>query len=120
MAFAPNFFGTGPAATGTAIAIDANGSISVQVGATPIVSITCNQDIESLSLTFTVETLRKTDVASVTTGSITKDGTTASLSLTSAMTSSERTLRWSLVNTANGEAVAGGLMFVTYDAQGDS
>lgn len=119
MLFAPNFFGGGLVVSGTALAIDASGSIRVQVGSTSIVSITCNQTVTSLSLSFIVETQTKTDVATVTTGSITKSGTTASLTLTSAMTASERTLRWTMINTSNGEAVASGLMFVTYDAQGD-
>jgi hypothetical protein len=114
------YYGAGPIVQGTAIAVDGNGSIYAQVGSTPTVSITCNQTVTSLSLAFTVETKAKTDVATVSTGSINKSGTTASLVLTSAMTASERTLRWSLTNTANGEQVAGGEMFVTYDAQGDS
>ena len=119
MTYASEYYGDGPIVSGTALAIDASGSIRVQVGSTPIVSITCNQTVTSFSLNFIVETQTKTDVATVTTGSITKSGTTASLTLTSAMTASERTLRWTMINTSNGEAVAGGLMFVTYDAQGD-
>lgn len=109
--------GSGPVET--VFVIDSSGSIKVAVGSTQDVDITCNQDISSLSLSFVVETLSKVDVATVATGSIVKAGDVATLSLTSAMTASERTLRWTMINTSNGEAVASGLMFVTYDAQGD-
>jgi len=119
MAFAPIFFGVQAASTG-ALIVDGNGSINAQVGSTSAVAIACNQYVSTLTLAFTVETLGKVDVGTVADASITKDSETATLSLTSAMTASERTLRWSLTNTSTGEAVASGLMFVTYDAQGDS
>jgi len=99
--------------------VDLSGSIKPTVGSTRRVAITCNQNVDSIALLFTVEQLNKTDVASVTDASITRSGTTATLSLTSTMTSAERTLRWSLVSVSTGEAVNSGLMFVTYDAQGD-
>lgn len=120
MTYAPEYYGGGPTVTGTAVAVDANGAIYARVGSTAAIRVTCNQDVTLLDLTFTVETMAKTDVATVVSASITKNETYADLSLTSAMTASERTLRWSLVNDDNGEEVAGGLMFVTYDAQGDS
>jgi hypothetical protein len=112
-------FGGGSVVGGGTI-IDSSGSIPATVGSTKTIDITCNQTVTSLTLLFVVETMRGVDVATVSNDSITKDGTIARLSLTSAMTTVERTLRWSVVNTANGEAVAAGLMFITYDAQGDS
>lgn len=95
-------------------------SLYARIGETKAIDIPCNQDLDLLTLLFTVETLRGVDVATVADGSITRDGETATLALTSAMTTVERTLRWSLTDTATGEAVASGLMFVTYDAQGDN
>lgn len=111
-------FGGGSASSG-ALAIDASGSIPVSVGSEQEVDITCNQDVTSLVLAFRVETLAKVDVALVADGAISRANTVATLALTTSMTSSERTLRWSLTNTSTGEAVASGLMFITYDAQGD-
>jgi hypothetical protein len=99
--------------------VDLSGSITATVGSTRQVAITCNQNVEAIALLFVVERMNKTDVASVVDAAIAKLGTTATLSLTSAMTSVERTLRWSLVSATTGEAVNSGLMFVTYDAQGD-
>lgn len=99
--------------------VDLSGSITATVGSNRQVAITCNQNVEAIALLFVVERMNKTDVASVADASITRAGTTATLALTSAMTSVERTLRWSLVSVTTGEAVNSGLMFVTYDAQGD-
>jgi hypothetical protein len=113
-------FGGGGSGGGAAQVVDGNGSIACGVGSTGIVEITCNQAVDTIALLFTVETMAKTDVATVLDALITKSDTAATLQLTSAMTSVERTLRWSLVSTSTGEAVAGGLMFVTYDAQGDA
>ena len=107
-------------AVGGGTMIDSSGSINVGVGSTQTVHITCNQDITSLELLMVVETTYGVDVDTVVNASIIKGEEIATLSLTSLMTDSERTLRWSLVNVANGEAVAAGLMFVTYDAQGDT
>lgn len=102
------------------ISVDESGSIRAGVGSLARVRVTCNQDVSAKTLLLTVETLSKTDVASVADASITKETAYAFFYLTSAMTTSERTLRWSLVNTDTGEAMASGLMFVTYDAQGDA
>ncbi len=114
-------FGSGGSGGGSGVlVIDGSGSIPVAVGSTQEIDITCNQSISTATLSFRVETFAKVDVATVADASITKLGTTATITLTSAMTASERTLRWSLTNTSTGEAVASGLMFVTYDAQGDS
>jgi hypothetical protein len=119
--FGATYFGAGGGSVvGGGTIIDSSGSIPTTVGSTKAIDIICNQTITNLTLLFVVETMRGVDVATVSNGSITKGGTTATLSLTSAMTTVERTLRWSLVNTANGEAVAAGLMFITYDAQGDT
>jgi len=107
-------------AVGGGTMIDSSGSISVGVGSTQTVHIVCNQDVTSLELLMVVETKYGLDVATVSNASIIKGDSIATLSRTSLMTASERTLRWSLVNVANGEAVAAGLIFVTYDAQGDS
>lgn len=100
--------------------IDASGSITSQVGSTAVYAISCNRQVEDETLEFRVETLQKVDVATVADAAITKNASTATLSLTSAMTTAERTLRWTLLAMSTGEAVASGLMFVTYDAQGDS
>jgi len=116
--YAPNYYGGGGGSA--VLVIDDSGSIPSQVGSTASIEITCNQSVTGLTLLFRVETLAKVDVATVADADIVKDDTSATLSLTSAMTASERTLRWSLTNTSTGEAVASGLMFVTYDAQGDS
>lgn len=120
--FGANYFGGGGSGIGDdvdGVIYESNGSIEARVGSTATVNIECNRVVTSLTLAFTVETIQKTDVAIVADADITKIGTSALVALTSAMTASERTLRWSLVNTTDGDAVDGGLMFVTYDAQGD-
>jgi hypothetical protein len=99
--------------------VDLSGSITATVGSTRQVAITCNQNVEAVELHFVVERMNKADVATVEDDAISRAGTVATLSLTSEMTSVERTLRWSLVSATTGEALNSGLMFVTYDAQGD-
>lgn len=94
-------------------------TIEAMVGELKIVQITCNQDVDGKTLSFIAETKKHTDVGTVADGAITKSGTTASLTLTAPMTSVERTLNWSLVITSTNETVASGLLFCTYDAQGD-
>lgn len=91
-------------------------SIYATVGSTRSVSVICNQDVSSLTLSVTVETKNKTAVDTVVNGSITKSDTIATFALTSGMTSVERTLRVLIKNTANGETVASPLLFVSYDA----
>lgn len=116
MSFA-DFFG-GVSVTGAATAVE-DGSIMAVVGETKSVTIPCNQEVSASSLTFIVETKQKVDVATVANGSITKSGTNATLTLTSPMTSAERTLNWTLFIASTNETVASGLLFCTYDAQGD-
>lgn len=118
--FGAGWFGGGVgAATVASASTLANGTIEARVGELKRVLIPCNQDISSSTLSFIVETKQKVDVGIVDDGSITKDGTTAELTLTAPMTSAERTLDWSLVIVGTNESVASGKLFCTYDAQGD-
>ena len=94
-------------------------SIYARVDEAKQVSVTCSKAVDGLTLEVVVETTDKTDVATIADGSITKSGTTATFSLTTAITASERTLRYTVKNTADDETLASGKLFVTYDAQGD-
>lgn len=119
MTYASEYYGgTVTIVTGAAASI-VDGTIECRVGEVKNITIPCNQDISTLSLLFTVETSGKTDVATVVNGDIDKATTEATLALTSAMTSAERTLRWNLARSDTGESVASGLLFCTYDATGD-
>lgn len=112
-------FGTGGGiVTGAATAVS-DETIEAMVEELKIVQITCNQDVTTSVLSFIVETKQKLDVATISNGSIAKSGTTATLTLTAPMTEVERTLNWSLVIASTNETVASGLLFCTYDAQGD-
>jgi hypothetical protein len=121
--FSANYFGGGTPSSvvvpGGRQVVDLSGSMYVMVGSSESVSIECNQDVSELELTFYVETKQKLDVDSILTASIVKELNYAELTITSLMTTEERTLLWSLVNDDNGESVAAGLMFVTYDAEQD-
>jgi len=118
MTYASEYYGAGGVVTGAATAISGH-SIPASVGEIKIVDITCNQDVSGSALSFIVETKAKLDVATVADEAITKIGTTARLTLTEPMTETDRTLNWSLVIAATNETVASGLLFCTYDAQGD-
>jgi hypothetical protein len=119
MTYAPEYYGNSILVTGTGVQIDGNGSIYAQVGSTGLVSILCNSDVSTQELTFFVETEAAVDVDTVLTAAIAKNGVYADISLTALMTVSERTLVWSLVNDDSDEAVAYGLLFVTYDSEED-
>lgn len=112
------YYGGGGSGTGSATAI-VGGTIEATVGELKRVVIACNQDVTSAALAFIVETKNKVDVATIADASISGTGASATLTLTAPMTSVERTLNWSLVITTNNETVASGLLFCTYDAQGD-
>lgn len=118
MTYASEYYGAGGVVTGAATNV-AEETMEARVGELKIVSITCNQDVSGAALSFTAETKAKLDVGTVADESITKSGTTATLTLTAPMTSVERTLNWSLVIASTDETVASGLLFCTYDAQGD-
>lgn len=113
------YYGEGGGVISGAATTVAAATIQAMVGELKIVTITCNQDVDGKMLSFIAETKQHTDVASIADGAITKSGTTATLTLTAPMTSVERTLNWSLVITSTNETVASGLLFCTYDAQGD-
>lgn len=104
--------------SGAATAVSAE-TIEAMVEELKIVQITCNQDVDGKTLSFVVETKQKVDVDIIDDTGISKSGTTATLTLTAPMTSVERTLNWSLVIASTNETVASGLLFCTYDAQGD-
>jgi len=119
MTYASEYYGGGGGVVIGAATAVVDGIIEARVEELKIVAIPCNQDISLLTLAFVAETKRKADVATIADGAITKSGATATLTLTAPMTSAERTLNWSLVIAATNETVASGLLFCTYDAQGD-
>lgn len=94
-------------------------SIYARVGETKSVTVTCSKDVSGLTLEVVFETSDKTDVGTIANGSITKSTLNASFSLTSSLTSVERTLRYTVKDTSTDETLASGRLFVTYDAQGD-
>lgn len=95
-------------------------SIYANVGETSSVSVTTTEDVSATAVTVVVETSDLTDVGSIADGSLTKTATTVAFALSSAMTASERTLRYSVRKDADGEVVASGSLFVTYKTQSDS
>lgn len=118
--FGAEFFGSRSAAsvTGAATTVGSS-SIYANVGETKNVTVTCNQTIESLSLSVVFETKGKTDVATVANGSITKSTTDATFTLPSDATASERVLRYSITRSDTDEQVASGYLIVSYDATTD-
>lgn len=117
--YAEYYGGAGGIVIGAATQV-VDGSIMARVGEVKIIAIPCNQDITNETLAFLVETRIGTDVATVSNAAIDKNGETATLTLTDPMTESERTLNWTLYMTDTEETVASGLLFCTYDAEGDS
>lgn len=118
MTYAQAYFGGAGAITGAAT-VFSGGSINAVVGEQKQVTVTCNQDIESLTLEVVIETKAGVDVSTISSGSISNSGTAATFSLDAASTSAERTLNWSIRRADTSEAVATGLLFVTTVAAGD-
>jgi hypothetical protein len=90
-------------------------SLTAAVGSTETKTVVCNTAVDALTLAVSVQTKAGTVVATVADGSITKSGTTASFSLTSDMTASERILRVLITNTATSQQVASPILSVEYD-----
>jgi hypothetical protein len=111
----PNLlYSTNTIATGTR-----SDSIYARVDETKSITVNCSKDVEGLTLAAVFETADKTDVGTIADGDITKSTTTAAFALTAALTASERTLRYTIKDTATDETLASGKLFVTYDAQAD-
>ena len=94
-------------------------SISANVGETSQVTVTTDVDVSAVAVEVVIETTDKTDVGTIANGSLTKTSTTVAFALTSAITASERTLRYAVRKTADGDVVASGLLFVTYKSSSD-
>lgn len=108
----------GTPVTNTAVA-DAR-ALYAAVGSTPAKTVECVADVSAMTLLVTFETLADgTDIATVANGSITKSTNYATFNLPAATTTVERTLAFTVTNTANGEPQANGFLFVTMLPKGD-
>ena len=101
-------------------------TISVNTGETKSIVISVvdadgvGVDVTGLTLSFVVENQLKVDIASVSSGSITIDGSDVSIALTSPMTDSEAFFVWSLRNTPNDSVLMQGPFVVTYSPSIDA
>lgn len=122
MSYAQAYYGGAGVITGAATSADGsylNGSISAAIEEQKLVTIACNQTVENLTLVAVFETKDGTDVATISSGSLSNVGTNVTLVLPAATTTIERTLRWSISRTDTSELVASGLLFVTRYAVAD-
>lgn len=117
--FSNLYFGGGLNVTGAATQIADAESVYVRVGASKIVTATCNQDIDELTLAVVIEAADKTDLATISHNSITRDGTSVTFEIPSSVTTLERRLRGVVSRTDTSEPVRELDIYVTYQAAED-
>lgn len=119
MTYAPEYYGGAPVVTGAATQIADAESVYVRVGSTKIVTATCNQDLDELTLQVVIEAANKTDVSTIANSSITRDASAVTFTIPSEATTVERRLRAVVSRTDTGEPVKEFDIYVTYQAAED-